>query len=268
MTQQIQFDENGTRIINATELINNKNVELTIQKKATFPGCSLADDKDLMGATLQLKASDANVDWSNVTLNGVSVADLISPDDPTILTWTSTGKSMTFHQLRPGTYEVSEIAAPMGYIALNQKWNVTVSKRGDVSVEGQENAVITITNEARTIAINKEALDGGSISSRDVDFRLTALDEGGSFKEIPRAIWDDDGNITSFGWKNIDVDNIEIGGKTTIYALPDGTYQLEEIAAPNGFKTISTFVVVKDGVITTVDKTTNGEVENPKMGRP
>lgn len=97
LTQQIQFDENGTRIINATELINNKNVELTIQKKATFPGCSLADDKDLMGATLQLKASDANVDWSNVTLNGVSVADLISPDDPTILTWTSTGKSMTFH---------------------------------------------------------------------------------------------------------------------------------------------------------------------------
>ena len=38
LTQQIQFDENGTRIINATELTNNRNVELTIQKKATFPG--------------------------------------------------------------------------------------------------------------------------------------------------------------------------------------------------------------------------------------
>ena len=45
--------------------------------------------------------------------------------------------------------------------------------------------------------------------------------------------------------------------------MPDGTYELEEITAPNGFTTISTFTfVVKNGVVTTVSEVTNGEVES------
>ena len=50
--------------------------------------------------------------------------------------------------------------------------------------------------------------------------------------------------------------------------MPDGTYELEEITAPNGFTTISTFTfVVKNGVVTTVSEVTNGEVEKSEDGK-
>lgn len=144
----------------------------------------------MTGATLQLKADDANVDWSSVKLNGDAVADLISAEDATVLVWTSTGESMTFKGLPAGTYEVSEVSAKAGYLATTQKWAVTVSANGAISVnnqvstDGQDRSIITITNEASTIQINKKALDGGNIAAEEAEFKLTAKDEHATLNSV------------------------------------------------------------------------------------
>ncbi|MCI7422122.1 MAG: hypothetical protein MSA57_02670, partial [Ruminococcus sp.] len=251
------FDDEGNQIPVSQKVINNKLGELTIQKVDQ-------DGNDLTGATLKLKADDANVDWSSVKLNGNAVADLISAEDATVLVWTSTGESMTFKGLPAGTYEVSEVSAKAGYLAKTQKWAVTVSANGAISVnnqvstDGQDSSIITITNEASTIQINKEALDGGSIAAEEAEFRLTAKDENATL------------NGVQIGETTITEDTISatFKGNVTISALPDGTYELEEITAPRGFKTISTFTfVVTNGVVTTVDETTNGEVEKSEDGK-
>lgn len=116
------FDDEGNQIPVSKKVVNNKLGELTIQKVDQ-------DGNALTGATLQLKADDANVDWSSVKLNGDAVADLISAEDATVLVWTSTGESMTFKGLPAGTYEVSEVSAKAGYLATTQKWAVTVSAK-------------------------------------------------------------------------------------------------------------------------------------------
>ena len=251
------FDNEGNQIPVSPKVINNKLGELTIQKVDQ-------DGNDLTGATLQLKADDANVDWSSVKLNGDAVADLISAEDATVLVWTSTGESMTFKGLPAGTYEVSEVSAKAGYLATTQKWAVTVSANGAISVnnqvstDGQDSSIITITNEASTIQINKEALDSGSIAAEEAEFRLTAKDEHATLNGVQIG----ENTITE------DAVSAEFKGNVTISALPDGTYELEEIAAPRGFKTISTFTfVVTNGVVTTVDETTNGEVEKSEDGK-
>ena len=251
------FDDEGNQIPVSQKVINNKLGELTIQKVDQ-------DGNALTGATLQLKADDANVDWSSVKLNGNAVADLISAEDATVLVWTSTGESMTFKGLPAGTYEVSEVSAKAGYLATTQKWAVTVSANGAISVnnqvstDGQDSSIITITNEASTIQINKEALDGGSIAAEEAEFKLTAKDENATLNGVQIG----ETTITE------DTTSATFKGNVTISALPDGTYELEEIAAPRGFKTISTFTfVVTNGVVTTVDETTNGEVEKSEDGK-
>lgn len=251
------FDDEGNQIPVSKEVINNKLGELTIQKVDQ-------DGNALTGATLQLKADDANVDWSSVKLNGDAVTDLISAEDATVLVWTSTGESMTFKGLPTGTYEVSEVSAKAGYLATTQKWAVTVSANGAISVnnqvstDGQDRSIITITNEASTIQINKEALDGGNIAAEEAEFKLTAKDEHATLNSVQIGATKITEDTTSATFK----------GNVTISALPDGTYELEEITAPNGFTTISTFTfVVKNGVVTTVSEVTNGEVEKSEDGK-
>ncbi|MCI5553298.1 MAG: hypothetical protein MR378_00120, partial [Ruminococcus sp.] len=227
------FDDEGNQIPVSQKVINNKLGELTIQKVDQ-------DGNALTGATLKLKADDANVDWSSVKLNGNAVADLISAEDATVLVWTSTGESMTFKGLPAGTYEVSEVSAKAGYLATTQKWAVTVSANGAISVnnqvstDGQDSSIITITNEASTIQINKEALDGGSIAAEEAEFKLTAKDEDATLNGVQIG----ETTITE------DTTSATFKGNVTISALPDGTYELEEIVAPNGFTTISTFTFV------------------------
>ena len=251
------FDDEGNQIPVSKKVVNNKLGELTIQKVDQ-------DGNALTGATLQLKADDANVDWSSVKLNGDAVADLISAEDATVLVWTSTGESMTFKGLPAGTYEVSEVSAKAGYLATTQKWAVTVSANGAISVnnqvstDGQDRSIITITNEASTIQINKEALDGGNIAAEEAEFKLTAKDENVTLNGVQIGATKITEDTTSATFK----------GNVTISALPDGTYELEEITAPNGFTTISTFTfVVKNGVVTTVSEVTNGEVEKSEDGK-
>ena len=251
------FDDEGNQIPVSKKVVNNKLGELTIQKVDQ-------DGNALTGATLQLKADDANVDWSSVKLNGDAVADLISAEDATVLVWTSTGESMTFKGLPAGTYEVSEVSAKAGYLATTQKWAVTVSANGAISVnnqvstDGQDRSIITITNEASTIQINKEALDGGNIAAEEAEFKLTAKDEHATLNGVQIGATKITEDTTSATFK----------GNVIISALPDGTYELEEITAPNGFTTISTFTfVVKNGVVTTVSEVTNGEVEKSEDGK-
>ena len=121
-----------------------------------------------------------------------------------------------------------------------------------------QNYIAVCDAEKRVIAINKEALDGGSIAAEEAEFRLTAKDENATLNGVQIG----ETTITE------DAVSAEFNGNVTISALPDGTYELEEITAPRGFKTISTFTfVVTNGVVTTVDETTNGEVEKSEDGK-
>lgn len=135
----------------------------------------------------------------------------------------------------------------------NRFCNGAISVNNQVSTDGQDRSIITITNEASTIQINKEALDGGNIAAEEAEFKLTAKDENVTLNGVQIGATKIAEDTTSATFK----------GNVTISALPDGTYELEEITAPNGFTTISTFTfVVKNGVVTTVSEVTNGEVES------
>ena len=103
-----------------------------------------------------------------------------------------------------------------------------------VSTDGQDRSIITITNEASTIQINKKALDGGNIAAEEAEFKLTAKDEHATLNSVQIGATKITEDTTSATFK----------GNVTISALPDGTYELEEITAPNGFTTISTFTLL------------------------
>ena len=97
-----------------------------------------------------------------------------------------------------------------------------------------------------------------TLAAEEAEFKLTAKDEHATLNSVQIGATKITEDTTSATFK----------GNVTISALPDGTYELEEITAPNGFTTISTFTfVVKNGVVTTVSEVTNGEVEKSEDGK-
>ena len=107
-----------------------------------------------------------------------------------------------FTDISYGEYIVREIAAPTGYILLDEQYPVVIAEDGDV-VE------ITAENKAITVSISKEDLYGNELTGASMQL----IDENGEIVDE----WTSDG-------ENHIITNI-----------PAGSYTLKEVAAPDGY---------------------------------
>ncbi len=121
-------------------------------------------------------------------------------------TWVSTTKEHVIRNLPNGTYTVEEVSAPKGYKTLKEGVKFTVSEKS-------QNITVKIYNEAKTNVVTITKLDGetGNVLEGAV---LLVKDSSG--KEIAR---------------------FETGKESKVLTdLPDGTYTVEEVSAPAGYK--------------------------------
>ena len=239
--------------------------------KLTMLGSSRTET-DESGAEVQKKA-----DFTGVTLNGTDAAEFLYTDEEGVThenVIAFTGNSTTFLNLKDGVYELEETAAPDGYTVVST-FRFTVDQgviTTDVAVTNGnvvktddglriEDAISTITVDKA--AFGSEALD----DSNKATFRLYADDEAlfsglkiGDSEETAEVLTDEETGRFYVEFE---------GNKAELNGLKDGSYELEEHAAPDGYTVVSNFTfTVENGVIDTdsVESTSTGQVEVTETG--
>lgn len=143
--------------------------------------------------------------------------------------WTTTTTKKTFSGFAVGTYYLEEIQAPSGYKKYTGKIKFVIGTDGKITTDSGSDTEVVLVNEPSHFTVSKRAVDV----------------EG----EIPGAVLrivDANGN-EKHRWTTTTT-------KKSISMLPAGTYYLEEIQAPTGYKKSDVkikFILGEDGKITT-----------------
>ncbi len=180
------------------KLINKKYVPGSFKIKKL----NEADNKPLQGAIFELRNKEGD------TLNRLSGSDGI----------------VEFKDLEPGIYTLQEIQAPDNFIKSNKRWQVIVYDTGYVIIqelgltgavyEGKDTILIPVTNK-----------------SVGEDFKIYKKNSEGTV--LQGAIF----KITKQGDKNFSQEKeSDDKGIVTFEKLDKGTYIIEEIEAPLGYK--------------------------------
>lgn len=115
----------------------------------------------LPNATISQVTTDAlgTLDFQKVNKEGAGLSGarfaLYNDEECTTQIATATSGAdgnVTFDKLRAGTYYLKEIQAPVGYVASNEKWTVTVTKEND-------NVTTTLKNSSGTAVKENEILN-------------------------------------------------------------------------------------------------------------
>ena len=237
--------------------------EISISKKDMVDK-GVANADELPGATMQLtaKSGDATTwdadDWTSAKKDGPNVTKV---DGSSAVTWTS-GTSPLKINLPDGKYELKENLAPTGYNVITttefeiKDGKVVTLTTDTVTADGDTNTV-TAFDELKTSDIvfsKKDFADKGNSSANELvgaTMKLTA-------KSGPAASWDADAWTAS---KKAGPAVSKVSGENAVtwtssatqlkLALPDGTYELSETAAPNKYTAITTIsFTIKDGKVT------------------
>lgn len=192
------LDDNGKKIVQVV-IINEKQTNGVYISKQ-----DITTKEELPGATLQIKDANGNTkdEW----------------------TWVSTDKPHYIEKLLPGTYTLTEIYAPVGYLLSKETIEFTVKADGKIETVVMYNTPkggVVISKQDIT---NKEELKGATLQVKDYDGNI--IDE----------------------WVSEDKPHY-------IEKLDPGIYTLREIYAPEGYilsDEIITFIVKDDGTITKV----------------
>lgn len=216
-TETITFkiDENG-KLVN-TEGEGIERVIMYNEKEKVTPKVPVVKidektNKNLAGATLEVKDTEGKI-WDN---------------------WISTEEAH-YIELPEGTYTLTEISAPKGYVLNNTPITFNVNSEGKITdVDGNELNTIIMENTP------EEIITKVSISKQDIT----------NSQELPGAhlvVKDKDGNVID-SW-------ISTNEPHLITGLTPGEYTLNEVVAPDGYvlsdETI-TFTVKEDGSLTNV----------------
>lgn len=108
----------------------------------TISKLGLTKDKELVGAKLKITDKDGKL---TIDLDGKS------------LEWITTESAEKFH-LAEGTYYLTEIEAPAGYIKSDKTIEFIVEKDGTIKVNKTEVTKVTMENEPLYIYISKKVL--------------------------------------------------------------------------------------------------------------
>ena len=143
--------------------------------------------------------------------------------------WTSTTSKHTVKKLGKGSYKLSEVSAPSGYVLNTSVVKFSIDENGKLkNSSGKVVSLVSITNKKTDVEISKQSVTGTS--------------------ELPGATL----ILKNSSGKQIDK---WVSGKTThhVKGLGAGTYSLTEEIAPNGYK-LSTetikFKLDKNGKLT------------------
>ncbi|MCQ8265072.1 SpaA isopeptide-forming pilin-related protein [Streptococcus suis] len=196
---------------------------------------------------------------------------------------TQTGNSLTFRNLRPGTYVLKEVTAPTGYNPI-QKIKLTISLDGQITiVEGPqdllESQAVNANNEIELVVKNRPFTDFSiekvsnldpTINLAGVQLQIKAKNNG------PAPLFSDDNWHIQHYQATIDTTNKALTWWTqsndvgnAVFKLPQGTYTISELAAPAGYELLQPFdiIVGEDGQVRLADGApTNAEI-NTKDGR-
>lgn len=206
---------------NGTVTVDGKVVDKVIMKNEPFyitiSKLGLTKDKELVGAKLKITDKDGKL---TIDLDGKS------------LEWITTESAEKFH-LAEGTYYLTEIEAPAGYIKSDKTIEFIVEKDGTIKVNKTEVTKVTMENEPLYIYISKKSINGKT--------------------ELPGAklkITDKDGKLE----KDLDDKSLiwTSSTKEERFRLAPGSYILTELEAPKGYElsdAVIEFTVTEDGRI-------------------
>ncbi|HFU4517379.1 TPA: SpaA isopeptide-forming pilin-related protein [Streptococcus suis] len=196
---------------------------------------------------------------------------------------TQTGNSLTFRNLRPGTYVLKEVNAPTGYNPI-QEIKLTISLDGQITiVEGPqdllEGQAVNANNEIELVVKNRPFTDFSieKVSNLDptsnlaeVQLQIKAKNNG------PAPLFSDDNWHIQHYRATIDTANKALTWRTqsndvgnAVFKLPQGAYTISELSAPAGYELLQPFdiIVGEDGQVRLADGApTNAEI-NTKDNR-
>lgn len=206
---------------NGTVTVDGKVVDKVIMKNEPFyitiSKLGLTKDKELVGAKLKITDKDGKL---TKDLDGKS------------LEWMTTENAEKFH-LADGTYYLTELEAPAGYIKTDKTIEFVVEKDGTIKIDNKEVSKVTMENEPLYIYISKKSINGKT--------------------ELPGAklkITDKDGKLE----KDLDGKSLiwTSSTKEERFRLAPGSYILTELEAPKGYElsdAVIEFTVTEDGRI-------------------
>ncbi|WP_029185414.1 SpaA isopeptide-forming pilin-related protein [Streptococcus suis] len=196
---------------------------------------------------------------------------------------TQPGDSLTFRNLRPGTYVLKEVTAPTGYNPI-QKIKLTISLDGQIRiVEGPQDLLasqaVNANNEIELVVKNRPFTDFSiekvsnldpTINLAGVQLQIKAKNNGPAplfsnddwHRQQYRATIDTANKALKWWTQSNDVGN-------AVFKLPQGTYTISELAAPAGYELLQPFdiIVGEDGQVRLADGApTNAEI-NTKDNR-
>ncbi|MCH9275348.1 Cna B-type domain-containing protein [Bifidobacterium amazonense] len=216
-----------------------KPVNVTISKVSLTDGVG-----EIAGATL--------------TVTGTTLAgETINP-----IQWVSTGKPRNI-TLVPGTYNLHESQAPSGYqpardIAFTVNLDGTVTVNSDTA----KNNIITMTDELNTtnVTVSKTAVTGVA-ELAGAEFKLTGTTFEGDEAPFDNKGFNVPADVTiSTDGKALTWASSADGPKT--FQLPNGTYELTETKAPEGYDVASKPVTftVENGKVVVGDVVSGGNL--------
>lgn len=157
-----------------------------------------------------------------------------------------------FENLEPGTYTIEEVQAPLGYETATYKESITITDKDDTLITRQvlnHKEADPITPGTQYHALNIYKVDAADDTKllQDAVLRLSRKGQGTTWYYHQ----DDYGFVT---WR-LDpsegtVMNTDAKGFTQFSQLEAGTYELEELKAPQGYELLRNpvSIVVEDGV--------------------
>lgn len=170
-----------------------------------------------------------------------------------------------FTNLPPGRYTLKEVTAPENYVASNAVWQITVFRDGSVKIvetsvsgsghiyEGTVENIISLPVKNRPVGTNFQVFkkDGDGRPLKGAKFKIT--------KQVPKGEqeYTDEKYSDENGVVNFDPN------------LTQGTYIIEEIAAPDGYKKLDkkwVLVIDKDGNKKVYNYREQADQTKPKLG--
>ena len=217
---------NGEKAVNMTDTLS----EINISKK------DINGTDELEGAKLTLTL-DTPSKTKDADISGVINEDVTAVDETNMsVTWISGKSPRVFTGLPDGNYTLTENIAPDGY---TKSESVSFSvKDGKVGTDD----LVTMLDKPSEVSVKKTDVSGKEIEGAE----LTLTENGG--KDISKSA---SGNVKK-GSQNNQLTWISGTEAEVIKGLPDGSYTLTEVTAPNGFKKAESIsFTIKEGVPST-----------------